>query len=230
MSTSNNRGKCRPGENAPAKDLCKGKADLELSELSLPQQVREKFWQEPRKRLWSGPRRCREAKLWQRARARQRKLLPRLKWVSNLAEFGRVVLRDVTLRLRPHHDSDHIPVTNNLASGTQSRWYVQKICPSRIDLHRRREYQPATPTTSDGALAICDKPAIKQHILTMHSSTRSVTPPPTSSRPSPPALAVPTSVFLSRTPARPPRPSTAGRSPALSSTSRTSRATPRPSP
>lgn len=50
------------GENAPAKDLCKGKADLELSELSLPQQVREKFWQEPRKRVRSGPRRCREAK------------------------------------------------------------------------------------------------------------------------------------------------------------------------
>jgi hypothetical protein len=67
-------------------------------------------------------------------------------------------------------------------------------------------------------------------ILTMSPAYRSVTPPLRSSRPSPPARAAPTSVFLSRTPARPPRPSTAGRSPAPSSTSRTSRATPRPSP
>lgn len=56
------------------------------------------------------------------------------------------------------------------------------------------------------------------------------TPPTRFSPRSRPAPAVPTSEFLSRTPARPPRPSTAGSCSELSSSSRTSRSTRRPSP
>lgn len=59
---------------------------------------------------------------------------------------------------------------------------------------------------------------------------RFVTPPRKFNPPSRPAPAVPTSVFLSRTLARPPRPSTAGSSSAPLLSSRTSRSTRRPSP
>lgn len=127
--------------------------------------------------------------------------------------MSRFALRFATSRLRPH------PVTNNLASGNQSRWYVNILLAKRSICAIAKFSVSTAPLRFETNI-----------ILTMNFTTRSVTPPPTSSRPSPPALAVPTSVFLSRTPARPPRPSTAGRSPALSSTSRTSRATPRPSP
>ena len=70
----------------------------------------------------------------------------------------------------------------------------------------------------------------ENNFLTMCSAYRSVTLPPRSSPASPPARAAPTFVFPSRTPARPRRRSTDGRSPVPSSTSRTSRVTLRPSP
>lgn len=59
---------------------------------------------------------------------------------------------------------------------------------------------------------------------------RFATLPPRSRPPSRPRPVVPTSVFLSRTPARPPRPSTAGSCSAPSSSLRTSRRRRRSSP
>jgi hypothetical protein len=123
-------------------------------------------------------------------------------------------------RLRFHH-SDLIPLTFQEISQDgmlQLSLRAQYATPQISIIRHLRPYENTTSCQNNT-------------ILTMPSSTnRSVTPPPKSSRPSPPALAVPTSVFLSRTPARPLRPSTAGRSPVPSSTSRTSRATSRPSP
>lgn len=67
--------------------------------------------------------------------------------------------------------------------------------------------------------------------VTINRSThRFATLPPRSRPPSRPRPAVPTSVFLSRTPARPPRPSTAGSCSAPSSSLRTSRRRRRSSP
>lgn len=69
------------------------------------------------------------------------------------------------------------------------------------------------------------------YIIANHGlDCRFVTPPRKFSPPSRPAPAVPTSVFLSRTLARPPRPSTAGSSSAPLLSSRMSRSTRRPSP
>jgi hypothetical protein len=66
--------------------------------------------------------------------------------------------------------------------------------------------------------------------LSLLRNSRFDTPRPRSSPPSRPAPAVPTSEFPSRTPERPLRPSTAGSCSELSSSSRTSRSTRRPSP
>lgn len=168
---------------------------------------------------------------------------------QTLDRIGSRLLQFLSLRARASQDF-RIRIRTHYSAASARDCSPAPIATSRLRYHPLLTTQalsqdgtsdccsyPASPRSRESPFSRhrrhCDAkpPGDRENtILTMSPTHRSVTPPLKSSRPSPPARAAPTSVFLSRTPARPPRPSTAGRSPAPSSTSRTSRATPRPSP